>query len=189
MRWSLPRKTFCAHIGYWHCTGGVGGSLTSLRLLDLGFCFVPLGMVQNCLSIFHERLFDFLLMVCCRLIIMVWFCWSIVDRFVNVYSDVCLEHCQRHNGPEGWVLFTKVSYFSRITRWNTKFDQISSSEYWPSTKFKISTSASRLNLKFKILTKPGFRISTKIQLHYLYKTSAAKHWRNSSFKSCLNFNF
>ena len=47
----------------------------------------------------------------------------------------------------------------------------------------------RLNLKFKILTKPGFRISTKIQLHYLYKTSAAKYWTNSCFKSCLNFNF
>ena len=29
--------------------------------------------------------------------------------------------------------------------------------------------------KFKILTKPCFRISTKIQLHYLYKTSAAKY--------------
>ena len=33
----------------------------------------------------------------------------------------------------------------------------------------------RLNLKFKILTKHGFRISIKIQLHYLYKTSAAKY--------------
>ena len=51
------------------------------------------------------------------------------------------------------------------------------------------TSASQLNLKFKILSKPGFKISTKIQLHYLYKTSAAKYWPNSSFKSCLNFNF
>ena len=51
------------------------------------------------------------------------------------------------------------------------------------------TSASRLNLKFKILTKPGFRISTKIQLHYHFKTSAAKYWTNSCFKSCLNFNF
>ena len=31
------------------------------------------------------------------------------------------------------------------------------------------TSVSRLNLKFKILTKPGFIISTKIQLHYHFK--------------------
>ena len=32
------------------------------------------------------------------------------------------------------------------------------------------------------MTKPSFRISTKIQLHNLYKTSAAKWWTNSSFK-------
>ena len=37
-------------------------------------------------------------------------------------------------------------------------------------------------LKFKILTKSSFRILTKIQLHNLYKTSAAKWWTNSSFK-------
>ena len=51
------------------------------------------------------------------------------------------------------------------------------------------TSASWLNLKFKILTKASFRISTKIQLHNLYKTSVAKYWPNSSLKSCLNFDF
>ena len=60
---------------------------------------------------------------------------------------------------------------------------------WASTKNLNQTSASPLNLKFKILTKPSFRISTKIQLHYLYKTSAAKYWPNSSLKICLNFNF
>ena len=36
------------------------------------------------------------------------------------------------------------------------------------------TSASWLNFKFEILTKPSFRISAKIQLHNLYKMSAAK---------------
>ena len=34
----------------------------------------------------------------------------------------------------------------------------------------------------QILTKPSFRILTKIQLHNLYKTSAAKYWQNSSLK-------
>ena len=58
-----------------------------------------------------------------------------------------------------------------------------------STKNLNQTSASPQNLKFKILTKPSFRISTKIQLHNLYKTSAEKNWPNSSCKSCLNFNF
>ena len=66
---------------------------------------------------------------------------------------------------------------------------------WSNFIFRISikhqlqnfnqTSASRLNLKFTISS----RISTKIQLHNLYKTSATKYWPNSSFKSCLNFNF
>merc|ERR1712012_259867 len=44
---------------------------------------------------------------------------------------------------------------------------------------------SQLNLKFKILS----RISTKIKLHNLYKTSATKYRPDSSFKFCLNFNF
>ena len=52
-----------------------------------------------------------------------------------------------------------------------------------------TTSASRLNLYFKILIKSSFKISRKIQLHDLYKTSATKYLPNSSFKFCLNFNF
>ena len=43
--------------------------------------------------------------------------------------------CQRHNGPEGWVLLTKVQASS-----NTNLGQILSSESQPSTNFKISTS-------------------------------------------------
>ena len=60
-----------------------------------------------------------------------------------------------------------------------------------STKHQLQnlnqTSASRLNLKFKILSKPSFRISTKIQLHNLYKTSATKYWPNSSLKILPDF--
>ena len=62
-------------------------------------------------------------------------------------------------------------------------DQASSSKSQPNISIWLNL------FIFKILTKPSFRISTKIQLHYLYKTSAAKYWPNSSFKSCLNFNF
>ena len=59
---------------------------------------------------------------------------------------------------------------------------------WSNFIFRISTkhqllnqaSASPINLKFKILTKLSFENSTKIQLHNLYKTSAAKCWTNSS---------
>ena len=55
-----------------------------------------------------------------------------------------------------------------------------------STKNLNQTSASPQNLKFKILTKPSFRISTKIQLHNLYKTSAAKCCTNFNFKILTN---
>ena len=40
-----------------------------------------------------------------------------------------IKHCQRHNRPEDRVWLTIVTYFSHITSSNTKFDQISSSEY------------------------------------------------------------
>ena len=50
-----------------------------------------------------------------------------------------------------WFLLTKVTYFSHITSSNTKFDQISSSEYWLSTNFKISTSTNiSICIKLKI---------------------------------------
>ena len=45
-------------------------------------------------------------------------------------------------------------------------------------QLKISTKHQHLH----ILTKPSFGISTKTQLHNLYKTLAAKCWTNSSFK-------
>ena len=44
---------------------------------------------------------------------------------------------------------------------------------------------SRLNLKFNILTKPCFRISTNSQVHNLKKISAANYWPNSCLKILL----
>ena len=49
----------------------------------------------------------------------------------------CRKHCQRHNGPKGWVLLTKVSSLGHITSSYTNLDQ-TSSETRPSTNFKIS---------------------------------------------------
>ena len=76
--------------------------------------------------------------------------------------------------PKGWVPFTKVYWLSHIRDSNTNLDQILSSE---STRHQLKnlnqTSASRQNLKFKLLTKQGFRILTKIQLHNLHKTSTS----------------
>ena len=96
-----------------------------------------------------------------------------------------IKHCQRHNGPEGWVHLAKV-ILQVQTQILIEFhlQNLDSA----STRNLNQTSASPLNLKFKILTQPSFRISTKIQLHNLYKTSAAKCWTNSSFKILLNFN-
>ena len=34
------------------------------------------------------------------------------------------KHCQRHNGPEGWVHLIKVTSWGYITRTNTNLDQI-----------------------------------------------------------------
>ena len=120
-----------------------------------------------------------------------------------------VKHCQRHNGPEDWVLLTKVTYFSHITRSNTKFDQISSSEYWPSTNFKISTSANisistklkiqdidqtwlqnlnqdstsllLQNISSKILTKLQLQILPELQLQNLDQTLCSKSEQKFSF--------
>ena len=54
-----------------------------------------------------------------------WYHQSLIGQY-----SVSGKHCQRHNGPEGWVL---------ITSSKTNLDQISSSETRPSTNFKIST--------------------------------------------------
>ena len=93
------------------------------------------------------------------------------------------KHCQRHNGPEDWVHLAKVASWSHIKSSNINLDHIPSSESRICINKKSQPNISiSTKLKFKILTKPSFRISTKIQLHNLYKTSAAKWWTNSSFK-------
>ena len=38
-----------------------------------------------------------------------------------------LKHCQRHNGPKGWVLVTKLTSLGHITRFQTNLDPSSSS--------------------------------------------------------------
>ena len=63
---------------------------------------------------------------------------------------------------------------------------------WSNFIFRISTkhqlqnlnqtSAFRLNLNFKVLTKHSLRISTKIKLHNLQQASPAKYWPNFSLK-------
>ena len=59
------------------------------------------------------------------------------SRQMYIREETCsiFKHCQRHNGPEGWVLLTKVSCSSDITRWKTNFDliwseEIENAQYW-----------------------------------------------------------
>ena len=69
---------------------------------------------------------------------------SMVQK-VRELRDVCgphshnrlMKHCQRHNGPEGWVHFSKVTYW--VTR---KFKHIS----WSNFIFRISTKHQLQNL-------------------------------------------
>ena len=80
-----------------------------------------------------------------------------------------MKHCQRHNGPEGWVHLSKETYWV-ISQVQT---QILIKLHLQNQKYLLQnlnqTSPSRLNLKFKILTKPSFSISIKIQLCTLCK--------------------
>ena len=75
-------------------------------------------------------------------------------------------------------LFKVISHFQEQILIKFQSESQSSINFKISTKHQLQnlnqTSASRLNLKFKILTKPSFRISTKIQIHSLYKEISGK---------------
>ena len=90
---------------------------------------------------------------------------------LHIVAVVDIKHCQRHNGPEGWVHLTKVTSWGHITSSNTNLDQIHLQNLDLASTSQLNISISN---KLKILT--------KIQLHNLYKTSAAKCWTNSSFE-------
>ena len=93
------------------------------------------------------------------------------------------KHCQRHNGPEGWV---------HITSSNTNLDQISSSESRPSINFKILTKHQPLHKTWASKSWPNLASESRPRFNLdstFYKTSAEKNWPSSSFKSCLNFKF
>ena len=65
--------------------------------------------------------------------------WQVSIYMSSFCQKICMiKHCQRHNGPEGWVLLTRVTPLSYITSSYTNLDQ-KSSESRPSTNFEIST--------------------------------------------------
>ena len=74
-----------------------------------------------------------------------WMIWShflrsgALDLLLCSVSVISFKHCQRHNGPEGWVHLSKVTSWSSIKSSYTNLAQISSSESWPRINLKIST--------------------------------------------------
>ena len=74
--------------------------------------------------------------------------FSILDRTVEyTFNKVKLKHCQRHNGPEGWVHLAKLTSWSHITSSNTNLDHI-----------------------FRISTKHQLKISTNLKVQNLGQT-------------------
>ena len=66
--------------------------------------------------------------------------WCIPSTIEEGITNPNFKHCQRHNGPEGWI---------HITTSNTNLDQISSSESRPRLNLKILTNIS-LSIKRKL---------------------------------------
>ena len=54
---------------------------------------------------------------------------NIQSTWLVNYHDTLKKHCQRHNGPEGWVHIT--SYYTNLDK--------TISEFWLSINFQIST--------------------------------------------------
>ena len=123
--------------------------------------------LRNCLA--QEFCFG-LLQVFAYIVLDLPYFSAISFRFMGIL--LTLKHCQRHNWPEGWVQHTTSSYIFLIKFHLQNLNQASTS----------TAAAFRLNSNFEIVTKPSFRILTKIQLHNLNQTSAAKYWLNFSVK-------
>ena len=107
--------------------------------------------------------------------------FSISRTILVTTSQFRYKHCQRHNGPEGWVHLTS-SY--------TNLDQISISESRLQLQNLNQTSGSRLN--FNLKSRPNLASESLPRLNFvtlrgynLNQTSAAKYWLNFNFKILL----
>ena len=120
-------------------------------------------------------------------------------KFFSLRQNLCInnitKHCQRHKGPEGWVLLTKVTYFSHITRSNTNFKISTSANISISTKLKIqdidqswlqnldqdSTSLPLQNISSKILNKLLLQILPELQLQNIDQSFCSKSEQKFNF--------
>ena len=104
---------------------------------------------------FHCHHFEYLKMLQDPFVHFFWasfqfFFFTLLFSTLLKMPNAFIKHCQRHNGPEGWVLLTKVTSLGHITSSYTNLDQ-TSSESWPRTNFKILTKP--WNLVLKVWTK------------------------------------
>ena len=110
--------------------------------------------------------------------------WPYLGAILFTHYLYC-KHCQRHNGPEGWVHITRSQYTV-----HRHIEQITISESRLSINFKISTKH-RLNLKLRswpnlaseYWPRFNFVTSTKHQQQNTDQTSASKSRRTSTSKS------
>ena len=90
----------------------------------------------------------------------------------------------------GWSSAYQGNFFRSCHKFlqsYTNFDQFSSSESRPSNNFKMQTNIDILTkLKFQNLTKPCFRISTKIKVHNLRKRQQQNTYQTSASKSSIS---
>ena len=124
-------------------------------------------------------------------------------------SRARLKHCQRHNGPEGWVHITRsqftvhkswtyYNFWILIKHWLQNLNQTSASrlnlklkscpnpasEYWPRFNFVTSTKHQQQNTDQTSASKSrlNFKLLTKPCAESLNKSLAL--WPNLSFQIC-----
>ena len=112
--------------------------------------------------------------------IIIYDIWSCVKQYI------IRKHCQRHNGPKGWVYITRsqCTVHKTWTYYNVIISIIKALTSKPKPNISTSTKS-----KVKILTIPSFRILTKIQLLTSTKHQQQNTDQTSASKSRLNFDF
>ena len=87
------------------------------------------------------------------------------ERAVS-FGRLCFKHCQRHNGPEGWVVAPNQPLFvaQHIDQNSAQLQNLqhmSTSTYWPNSSFETSTKLQPPNLDQTLCSKFDQNFSLK----------------------------
>ena len=82
------------------------------------------------------------------------------------FGRLCFKHCQRHNGPEGWVVAPNQPLFvaQHIDQNSAQLQNLqhmSTSTYWPNSSFETSTKLQPPNLDQTFCSKSDQNFSLK----------------------------